>query len=529
MEADKPGNPADPPRDEDDPAAALLRRFKEDQARRAAEQQAREQEANRQREGEARERQELERARLDALAIQRREEEARRQDEEARERAEEARLREEERARAREEGERITREAEARALKEQRAKEAGAKLRQEMAARRREPEARRAGGRSLRMVAVLFLLLAIGLITLHFVPFDGSSFERAAAARFGMPVKIGSTHFSTLPLPALRFRDVSIGPAGEVRIATVEVKAGLRTLLQRKKHFESIELEGAYVPLSWFAAALWGQGGNDTLRVDRVRARELKILAPGLELPAFNMEAKLDAAGALQTVTAETPDAAQRFSIGMKNGTRDIRYAARPFTLPFAATVKFDDFLGTGTLSPSELVLSKFDASLFEGSVSGSARLRWDAGWSLEGDFGARSLNPARIAGTLVPSGRLEGKGTFSMRAATPEKLQDTARVDATFTVHRGTLGFVDLTRHLQGATARGGTTAFERMDGSASLSAGQLQLRKVRLDAGLLNAIGEGVVDPQRNVNARFQVELTSARGPLAIGGTVAAPQVKR
>lgn len=529
MEPKQPDSDAEPEVPPEDLGAGIARRFKEEQARRAAEHQARDAEARLKRETEQQEREEQERVRAEALEARRRDEEARRQEEEERKKQEEVRVREHQLARTLELAEQTRKDVEDAALRDKRAKEAAAKLRQEVAERTRPAPSRHAGGRSYRTVTVLFLLLAAGLFTLNFVPFEGAVFERAAAARLGTPVKIGSTHFSTLPLPALRFEHVAIGPGGEVKIAAVTVKAGLRTLLEAKKHFEVVEMEGAQIPLSWFAATLWGKGQPDALRVDRVVARGIAIQVPGLELPAFNVDAKLDAAGGLQSVEGETADRTQVFTIEMKDSQGAIQYRAKPFTLPFAGMVKFDDFVGSGTLTPSELVVAKFDAGVLEGSLSGSARLRWDAGWSLDGEFVARSMDPARITGKLVPTGRLEGKGTFSMRAPTAEKLQDTARLDSTFTVLRGTLGFIDLTRHLQGGTGRGGTTAFEKMDGSASLSGGQVQLRRVRLDAGLLNATGEGVVDAQRNLNARFQVELTSARTPLSLGGTVAAPQVKR
>jgi actin-related protein len=520
---------AEPRREEDERANELSRRFKEEQARREADQRAAREEAARRREAEERERREQERAMAEALEMHRREEAARRQEQEQRRLEEEAREREEAAARARAAVEKARKDAEAAALKAERAKAAAAKLRQQVAARIRALEIPPGSVRVRRMVVIFLVILVGAIITINFIPLDASSFESTATARLGTPVTIGRAHLETLGLPALRFEHVAIGPQGGVRIDAVRVKAGLRTLLDERKKFDVIEVEGAQVPVSWFAAGLWGQAHSNTLHVERVVARNVTLHGEAMVLPKFNMDATFDAAGSVRTLLAETPDRQQTFTIAMRHGIAGIEYSAKPFRLPFPGMGQFDDFAGSGTLSPTELRLSKFDASVLNGSLSGTARLRWGSAWTLDGEFIARSMEPGRLTGALVPSGRLEGEGTFVMRAATPGKLRDAARVDASFTVHRGTLGFADLTRVLQGSAARGGTTAFSRLDGNATLSGGSVQLRQVRLASGLLNATGDAVVDAQNKLTARIHVELTSTRIALLVGGTVAAPEVKR
>jgi hypothetical protein len=507
-------------REENSRAEELLRRFNEDQARRAAEKRAREEEARRQREAEEAVLREQERARAEALARSRAEEEARKKAGEEQRVADEAREREKVLASTLAEAEKMRKEFEERALKDQRAKEAAAQLRQEVAERTtertREP-GRRGDERGRRTVSVVFALLVIAVVILHFVSFDGSSFERAAAARLGVPVKIGATRFSTLPLPALHFERVTIGPAAEVKIDKVTVKAGLRMLLDAKKHFAVIE-------------PLWEAEPGDTLRAERLIAHESRIEVPGHELPAFNAEAKFDGAGALRTLQAETADRSKTFSIEKQGGKTAVTYSAKPFSPPLPGIPQLDDFSASGTLTPGDLVITNFDASVLGGSFVGSARLAWATGWSLDGSFVALSMDPAKLARTLVSAGRLEGKGTFSMRAPALEQLADSARLDTTFAVHRGTLPFVALTRALQSGAMRGGKTPFEKMDGTASVSRGATHLSNVRLRAGLLTATGEVGVDPQQNLDGRFRVEIASqASAAITLGGTVDAPVVKR
>jgi hypothetical protein len=266
------------------------------------------------------------------------------------------------------------------------------------------------------------------------------------------------------------------------------------------------------------------------LRTEHVIARGVQVEAPGLQLPVLTVDAKLDSGGALQSLTAQTADGKQTFDLTMSNGTAAIEIAARNFQLPFPGAVQVGDLVGSGTLTSSELTLGKFDLGAFGGSMKGKARVRWGASWSVEGEFIATSMDPRRATAALVPTGHLEGKGTFSMRASSPHKLHEATRVDATFTIRTGTLGFVDLTRALQGGNARGGTTSFASLDGNASFGGGTVRLAQLRLAAGLLNAAGDATVDPAENLTGRLEVNIASqARGVLMLGGTVRAPHVKR
>lgn len=515
-------------REEDERTNELLQRFREAQAIREAEQQAKRVEAERLRAAEEEKRLAEQRAMEEAVQLRRLEEEARRQDAERRRLEDEARRREEDQERARQEAEQARKDAEEAALKQARAREAAAALRAAIGARL-ESAVPPGSVRLRRIIGVLVLLVLATIIGINFVPIDASSFEATASARFGTPVRVTFARLSTIPLPALRFEHVAIGPEGEVRIAEVRVKAGLRTILDERKRFSVLELEGVQVPASWIGAAIWGKAHSETLDVERIVARGVKIEGRGLVVPTFDVDAKIGEGGALQSLRASTADRTTTLTVTMKGGHAVVEHSAKPFKLPFGGEVQLDDLVGVGTLTRSELVVSKFDAGAMGGTIGGTARLRWAPQWVLEGEYEARSMDPELVVAKLVSTGRLESKGTFSMRAPTLDKLHDAGRLDGAFTVYNGTLGVVDLTRHLQGAGARGGTTAFTRMDGNATLAGGSIYLRQVRIVAGLLTAHGEAVIDPQKNLSGRFQVEVPEARSGLSLSGTLAAPQVKR
>jgi uncharacterized protein involved in outer membrane biogenesis len=225
---------------------------------------------------------------------------------------------------------------------------------------------------------------------------------------------------------------------------------------------------------------------------------------------------------------AATSDRAQTLTITMKENNAAVEYAAKPFRLPFHTSVQLDDLTASGTLTPSELTVHRFDATAMGGSFAGTARLRWGSQWALDGEYIARAMEPSLVVSKLVPAGRLESKGTFLMRATALDRLREGARLDGTFTVHNGTLGFVDLTRHLQGSSARGGSTPFTRMDGNATLAGGNIYLRQLRIYAGLMTASGEAVIDAQKNLDGRFRVEVPQSRSGLSLTGTLAEPQIR-
>jgi hypothetical protein len=376
-------------------------------------------------------------------------------------------------------------------------------------------------------------LLAGFLIAIHVMPLDVASFERAAQAGLGQPVRIGSAHLALFPLPQLRMERVAIGSEEKATIALVKASPELGYFLNDDKVFKSVELEGAQIPQRWLPVLLWGKANGHALRVERLVAKGLKLQAPGFELPTLDLDARLGAAGGLESAVVSDSERKTSVKIVAGDGKFAVEISGGPFKLPFTKKVEFEQFSGHGALTPSELSLTEFEASALGGRFSGNGRLRWSQGWSLEGEIAVRGLNAGRIAAPLVSDGRLEAKGAYSMRAASVEKLEASARLDGTVKIQKGALGTVDFTRLLQGSSATGGTTLFSELTGNASVNAAGVQLRQIHLSAGLLSAAGEAGMDARKNLNGRLQLELRSntvqAHASVGLGGTVAAPVFRR
>jgi len=378
----------------------------------------------------------------------------------------------------------------------------------------------------------LFLLLLAALIAIHFVGLDPVPFEKAAEDRFGQPVNIRSINISLLPLPQIRMEEVTIGKAPQVRIATIKVVPEFDSLFDQRKVFKSVELDGAVLPQEFVGAALWGRGQGGLLRIDRVVARGTKLEFAGFALPPLDVDAVFGPER-LKTITFANSDKKLAGTLQFDGDKAQIEFSANPLSLPFAPHIELHDFSGKGAITEDEFVLNEFDAKAFDGSLRGSARLRWGEGWSLDGQLVAQQMDAAKAAAPLLSAGRLEGKGSYAMKAAAADKLLASARVEGSIAVQRGAVAKVDLTRVLQGAATTGGTTLFSELGASLIAEGGRLQVRQLRIAAGLLSGSGALDIDAQKNLAGRLQLELraqaTQARATLAISGSLKDPRLRR
>jgi len=278
---------------------------------------------------------------------------------------------------------------------------------------------------------------------------------------------------------------------------------------------------------------LLGRGKRESLGVERVTAKGLKLDIPGLNLPALELDASFSPDGALKSVTFV--DAERRLSVKLqpRGGKAAVEISSDKFPLPVGADLALEEFTAKGTVTRSELALNEAEARAFGGRLLGSARLRWSGGWSLEGEIAARQMDAAKIAAPLVAGGTLQGRGVYSMRAPLPERLLTNARLEGNFTVQKGSIANVDMTRLLQGGGPGGGTTPFSEMSGGMSADPNRVLVRQIRMVAGLLNAAGQVEMDPQKNLSGRLQLELRSrtvqVRATLAVAGTLKNPQFRR
>jgi hypothetical protein len=177
--------------------------------------------------------------------------------------------------------------------------------------------------------------------------------------------------------------------------------------------------------------------------------------------------------------------------------------------------------------------IASWGGGILDGAVSGTANLRWSGAWSLEGGLTARAINAAAFAPALLSEGKAEGQARFSMSGNDPAKLYNAAYLEGNFSMGKGVLGTIDLSRVLHtGGRQYGGRTQFTEMTGHAIYDRGSVALRNVNLSAGALTAGASADIAPSGAISGRIVADIRTTVQPLrailVIGGTVKEPQVR-
>jgi hypothetical protein len=385
------------------------------------------------------------------------------------------------------------------------------------------------GGWGKPIAITLFLLLVVGLGVAHIMPLDVSEYRAAAEEALGRPVKIGGARLSMLTgMPELKFSDVVVG---ETRIAEVRAFPELDALSGPTKRFSRIEIAGAKLDQEVLGQALFAKAKGDNFSVARITARNIEFVGP-LTLPkGLEFEAVYDAEGMVRAATVRGPEALVA-KLLRKEGAVEVEMSAASFSVPFAPEISLTKFGLKGTATPRGLSVSEWDGQLLNGTLSGTANVRWGDTWLVDGVLTARNITAAVFAPALLSDGRGEGSGKFSMRGD-PGKLAANARLDGSFTITRGILGTIDLSRAIQTAGKQAtGRTQFNEMNGHAVYDRGAVALRNVTISAGQLNAGASADIAQSGALSGRIvadvKVSSQTLRATLNLGGTVKEPQVR-
>src|SRR5229473_2116935 len=374
----------------------------------------------------------------------------------------------------------------------------------------------------------LLVILAVALGALHVIPISTADYEKAAREALGQPVRLASGRISLVRGVHYVFRDVRIGE--RVRIAEVRAFPALDALFDEKKVFKRIELEGATLPQDMLGEALFAKANGENFTLGRVVATQLKLEGP-LPLPPFDVDVALDAAGALRVASLAGPENLVA-NLSSKGAELEFEMSASSFALPIAPELSLDQFGMKGTITRRGMNLSSWDGAALNGTVSGTAQVRWGGTWSVEGVVTARGINAAVFAPALLAEGRGGGTGRFWMSGSEPAKLASSGRLEGNFTVNKGVLGSFDLSRAIQtGGRQVTGRTRFTEMNGQAIYNAGAVALRNVNIGAGALNAGASADIAQSGALSGRIVIDIRTStqalRGILILGGTVKEPRV--
>ena len=382
-----------------------------------------------------------------------------------------------------------------------------------------------------RPVAMLFFgALVVAIAALHIVPLPMADYEEAASEALGRPVKIGSGKLSLFTGVRLNLENVTVGD--EVKIAAVHAYPHVGSLIDEKKAFHRIELEGVTVPQQAIVGTLSAKMRGDHFNVGRIVVKSLKLVGP-VPLPTFEADAVLGPDGALRNVTLRGPDSLNAKLTPMSNGEMEFDVTASSIVVPFAPEVTLSSFAMKGIATRQGMNVAAWGGAALDGALSGTANVRWTGNWQVDGAMIARGINAAVFAPALLSEGKAEANGRFSMSGSDPAKLANAAHIDGNFTVSKGVLGSFDLSRVLQtGGRQYGGRTPFTGMTGRGTYERGAVTLRDVNITAGALNAGATADISQNGALAGRIVADIRTSAQPLravvVLGGTVREPQVR-
>jgi hypothetical protein len=119
------------------------------------------------------------------------------------------------------------------------------------------------------------------------------------------------------------------------------------------------------------------------------------------------------------------------------------------------------------------------------------------------------------------------------MSGTDPAKLYNSAHIEGSFSMGKGALGTVDLSRVLQtSGRQHGGRTLFTELNGQATYDRGAVALRNISMVAGALHAGLSAEIAPSGALAGRIVADMRTSVQPLravvVLGGTVKEPQVR-
>ncbi|OGB27483.1 MAG: hypothetical protein A3I66_06255 [Burkholderiales bacterium RIFCSPLOWO2_02_FULL_57_36] len=387
-------------------------------------------------------------------------------------------------------------------------------------------------GKPVAVTLLLSAVLGVGLI--HVIAFDSQTalFEKAAAAQFQQPVKIGKVQLSLLPRPHWRLEDVSIGAQSQITAPRIKATTELGSLFSDNIALKSIELQSPVFNEQALEWLLFGRTQQRNFTVGRVSVTNAKLNSRNISLSPFSASADIGADGSWQKITVDSLD--KKTVIQLRPASESVHFelSADAFEIPFGSTLTLDGFTAKGTARRNEIAITDFNGRFYDGIVGGTAKLQWGTSWSLKGDVHAKLIDASQFAPGLLQSGKLEGNATYALQAAHADKLFAEPRVEGLFAVQNGTLLGVDFAK-LMRSTNSAGKSSFTELTGTFVQEDGKIQLQKVYVGAGLLTVKGKADMDAAENLSGQFTVELKSSmqqtRSNLVVAGTLKEPQFNR
>ena len=410
-------------------------------------------------------------------------------------------------------------------------------------------------------LAVLFATLVFGLHRWVSTDDFRQRVAQQATAALGVPVTLGSVSVDVWPLPAVALNNIQVQSSPAITVGRIEARPRWQPLLQGQLVVATLIVRQAVLP----------QLGLDAVLQAMQTLSKKNLLAPvsiGPEPDLNTKKGMIRVSGAPGAASASSP--AAMTWLPRRTLLDDVTWVSAAGT---ATAFDGQALLGDDGLPDSVSV------KLIRGNLQGlRAELKRQSGaekpgmhaWALRMDVGGGSVTgPVKVQMQTPPtsagsnwqvtaqlqtqgvevaaltapgktlSGLLDATSTFDARADTTAALAEALKTGTTFTVRNAVLHGIDLAKAVKTVgLSRGGETRLDTLSGQINTQGRAAQLSKLVASSGALSASGQVDISSSKALSGRINVDLAEgsklgkALGgavgvPLAVGGTVAAPEV--
>jgi uncharacterized protein involved in outer membrane biogenesis len=400
----------------------------------------------------------------------------------------------------------------------------------------------------IKRIAIACGVLLLILISLPFlISLDDyiPRIEQAASARLKDPVSIKSIKFAALPVPHITLKQLTIGKADDVAVATVKVTPDLFSLLGATKVIRSIEIEGLILTQKGIdRIPVWSKSDEakgqqpPAVRVESIRLVNALVKHGKTSFGPFDAHVRLNDQGAPEDASITTQDGKLKVAIKPDKSNYLIDARANSWKLPVGPAIAFDELIIKGVATLNDADFSQVSAKLYGGTVLGKATANWRKGLQVRGNFDVNQVELKSIVPLLAPgtnmSGRLNAKPVFSASASDASQLMDALRLETPFRVENGVLHGVDITQaatNLLKQGAKGGETHFDQLSGQLNMERGAFHFTQVNIASGVLAADGNVNISPKKELSGRINAQVKalglSSGVPLNVAGTLDSPML--
>ncbi len=396
---------------------------------------------------------------------------------------------------------------------------------QPRAVKRRVPWGKLAAGCALLLVLLLFAVPAL-LPTQGYV----SAIEQRLGAALQQPVHIGQMTGRILPTPRIVLSEVSVGETKQIQVRQAQADFGFAALFGQLKAIENMNLDGVKVQgAALSAASAWLQktAADPLYPVARLTLTQGVLEQEGMQFNEVEGAILFDTSGKFSQADLGANGKKMALEIRALQSGLQLNLTLRDSAPPLFPNWVFDELKAKGELGGDELILSELDGRIRGGVLTGDARIGWRSGWQVQGVLNAKVIPLQNINKLLV--GDLDGNARFQMKAGGVAGLADSAVLNGSFSVKKGTLNGVDVVE-----TARlrsrenlpGGRTHFEEMSGELAYQGGHYHFHPLRITDKVVKVYANIAVDQQvLSGNVTADLAMRGGTAALQAGGTTDSP----